>query len=184
MADTPKNAEFTHPIVVAKLSETSDRPFDLTPTEDQAKAIAKQLDAISVKKLRFIGTIGPEGKDWVLEGKLGATVTQACVVTLEPVRTRVDIVVRRRYTNDIPEEQLVEAIIPADDDVESLGPIIDPASVAIEALALELPEYPRVEGAALEDALFSPPGTAPLTDEAARPFAGLEALKKKLEDNE
>ena len=184
MADTPKNAEFTRPFVVAKLSEVAETPFDLTVDENQAREIAKQLGVVSVRKVRFKGAIRRDRDDWLLEGTLGASVTQSCVVTLEPVRTRIDVDVRRRFTNNIPEALESDTIIPSDDEIEPLGAIIDPANIAIEAIALELPEYPRADGAALEDAIYSPPGADPLTDEAARPFAGLEALKKKLEGKE
>lgn len=183
MADTSNNAEFSHPFVVAKLSEAFETPFALSASEAQAKAVANQLDIISVRKLRFAGTIVADDNDWILEGVLGASATQACVVTLESVRTRIDIDVYRRFTKSIPEESQKETLIPNDDDIEVLGAVIDPAIVAMEALALALPEYPRVDGAELDDGNFGPPGAAPLTDEAARPFAGLEALKKKLEDD-
>jgi len=50
-----------------------------------------------------------------------------------------------------------------------------------EALALALPDYPRAEGAALDKSTFAAPGTAPLQDADLKPFAGLAALKSKLE---
>jgi hypothetical protein len=44
-----------------------------------------------VRKLRFIGTLEPEGaQDWRLTADLGATVVQPCVVTLAPVTTRLE----------------------------------------------------------------------------------------------
>lgn len=184
MAEPTNNDEFTHPLSVAKLSQTAETPFDLNLTEGEARAVAKQLSVISVRKLRFVGATGMDGDDWVLDGKLGVTVTQSCVVTLEPVRTRIEIDVRRRFTASISEENEADITIPSDDTVEALGAIIDAAQIAIEALALELPEYPRADGAVHEELIFSPPGVEPLTDEAARPFAGLGALKKKLEGNE
>jgi len=49
-----------------------------------------------------------------------------------------------------------------------------------EALVLALPAFPRAPDAAPGDASVTEPGTAPMTDDAARPFAGLEALRDKL----
>ena len=49
------------------------------------------------------------------------------------------------------------------------------------ALALALPLYPRAEGADLAQAQFAGPGVTPMTDEDARPFAGLKDLRDKLD---
>jgi len=45
-----------------------------------------------------------------------------------------------------------------------------------EALALALPLYPRAPDADLGEAVFTTPGQAPMTHEAAKPFAGLADL--------
>ena len=50
----------------------------------------------------------------------------------------------------------------------------------IEELSLAVPEYPRSPDATLEQANFTKPGETPMSDEDARPFAGLAALKDKL----
>ncbi|MEM8843046.1 MAG: DUF177 domain-containing protein, partial [Pseudomonadota bacterium] len=69
-----------------------------------------------------------------------------------------------------------------DDGPDPLGDEIDLAGLMLESLALALDPYPRVEGAALETAVFAEPGVAPMTDEDARPFAKLAALRAKLGD--
>jgi hypothetical protein len=51
----------------------------------------------------------------------------------------------------------------------------------VEALVLHLPLYPRVEGAELGELAVTEPGKTPLRDADLRPFAGLAALKDKLE---
>ncbi len=64
-----------------------------------------------------------------------------------------------------------------DEDIEPLGDRIDLGLVAIEALALALPPYPRKEGAALAETL---PDDAEET-ETVKPFAALAALRDKLD---
>ena len=54
----------------------------------------------------------------------------------------------------------------------------------VEALSLALPLYPKAEGAQLEDTTFAQPGITPMSDEAARPFSGLSALRDKLKKEE
>ena len=138
-----------------------------------------------VKKLRFTGSLSPQGrKDWSLLADLGATVVQDCVVTLDPVTTRIDEPVTRSYVAEIPEIEASEIEMPVDDTVEKLPETLDLALVMIEALALALPSYPRAAGADLTQAVFAEPGVTPMSDDDAKPFAGLGALRESLENKD
>ena len=131
---------------------------------------------------RFEGRIVPfGGSDWQLEGHLGATVVQPCVVTLDPVTTRIETEVLRRYVLDHAEPEEPEVEMPEDDTVEPLGSWIDPGQVMMEALALAIPDYPRKEEVALGEMVHTEPGKKAMTDEEAKPFAGLAALRDALE---
>ncbi|MEM7522045.1 MAG: DUF177 domain-containing protein, partial [Pseudomonadota bacterium] len=142
------------------------------------------LELTGLRKLRFAGTIsGHAARDWVLSGTLGATVTQPCAVSLDPVTTRIDVPVRRLFLRAIDPIEADEIEMPEDDAVEQLGQWIDPEAVMIEALSLAVPEYPRAPGAQLGETVLSEPGVVPLTDEAIRPFAGLADLKARMEDD-
>ena len=48
----------------------------------------------------------------------------------------------------------------------------------LESVALNLPQYPRKDGAELGQHVHAEPGTQPMTDEDTRPFAGLADLLK------
>lgn len=85
-------------------------------------------------------------------------------------------------TPDAPLSNEIEIEIPEDVDQDPLGAEIDIGAVVLEALALALPAWPRAADADLGEAVFTQPGEAPMTDEAARPFAGLAALRDKLAD--
>ncbi len=159
--------------------------FDLVPTPDERKAIADELGIIGVKKLRFSGRLAPVGKsDWQLTAELGATVVQPCVTTLDPVTTRLDEPVTRSYVADLPDVEGNEIEMPEDDTVETLPATLDLAAVMIEALTLALPLYPRKADAELGDAVFTEPGVTPLSDDEAKPFAGLGALREQLENKD
>ncbi len=161
------------------------RPFtiELRPDAAERAEIAEALNLPSVRKLTFDAELQARGKrGWHLSGKLGATVVQSCVVTLDPVTTRIDETVERRF---VPEMDLPEAgsetEMPEDDSTDLLGEVISVRDVMIEALSLALPAYPRADGSALGEAVFTEPGLAPMTDEDARPFAGLQALRDKMD---
>ena len=170
------------PLRISDLATRKVTEFTLTPDADERAAVADALGIIGIKKLRFEGELRPQGKaDWVLNATLGATVVQPCVVTLDPVSTRIDEEIARSYVAGLPEPTAGEAEMPEDDSVEPLPVTLDLAEVMIEALALALPQYPRADGAALGEAVFAAPGTAPMKDEDAKPFAGLAGLRESLE---
>lgn len=172
------------PTKVLRLADLTNRcatSFDITPTLEQREAIATHLNILGVKKLMFAGEITPQGRgDWQLTARLGATVVQPCVATLAPVTTRLDENVRRVYARDFAYPDGAEAEMPEDDAVEPLPQSLDLGAVMIEALSLALPPFPRADGADLVQVLAAAKGVKPMTDDDAKPFAGLGALRDKL----
>ncbi|MFD1341737.1 YceD family protein [Litorisediminicola beolgyonensis] len=182
MPDAPLSAG---PFRVAELPASRPISFEVIPAPEARAALAEELGATSLKKLRFAGQLSPLGKaGWKLTGTLGATVVQPCVVTLAPVTTRIDTEVERRF---VPPERLEilpegsETEMPEDDTTEPLGEVIDPAQVMAEALALAVPNYPRAPDADFGEASSRPEGAEPIEETEVKPFAGLKALKDRLE---
>lgn len=168
-------------ISLARLPRHAETEFELAPDTAARDGLATELGLEGLRKLRFSGRLIPEGKrDWRLEALLGATVVQPCVVTAEPVTTRIDQTVVRRYLADMREPEADELEMPEDDTAEPLPDRLDLGAVMTEALALALPDYPRAAGAELGAAVYAPPGVAPMTDEDAKPLAGLAALRGRL----
>lgn len=166
---------------VADLPQNSPTVFELHPISTGLQALAAELNLLALRKLRFTGTLTAQGAhDWVLKARLGATVVQACVVTLEPVTTRIDVDVQRLYLSDWAVPDTPEVEMSGDDSTEPLGKLIDPGSVMVESLALALPLYPRRDGVDLGEAIFTEPGQQPMQDKDARPFAGLAGLRDSL----
>lgn len=179
-----KDDQTGHALRISTLSQARAHQFSIVPDADGRDAISRELELSSLRKLRFEGEIRSAGKrDWVLKGTLGATVIQPCVQTLQPVTTRIDTDVSRRY---VPETGMTfepgsESEMPEDESIEELGAFIDPYAVMIEALALAVPDYPRAEDAPpLGEFVVTEPGKAPIRDEDTKPFAGLAGLRDKL----
>ena len=175
---------------VLKLSELPPgrvHEFTLEPDQTARDAAAQTLDILGIRKLRFVGKLSPLGRrDWALSAELGATTVQECVVTLDPVVTRIDEPVSRTYLANPPETpEGGEVEMPEDETIEALPEALDLEALMIEALALALPAYPRSANASLEETTFAAPGTKPMEDDDVKPFAGLAQLKAKLsnEDN-
>lgn len=173
------------PLRVTQLDGRKTRVIDLQPDADTRARIAAAFGLSALRKFRFTGRLSPLGKhDWELQGEIGATVVQPCAVTLEPVATRIDEAVQRRFLADMPQPQGLEIEMPEDDSLEPLGAEIDISAIALEALSLAIPAFPRAQTDDSVDVIVlesRPPGAAPITAQATRPFAALEALKQKLE---
>ena len=170
---------------LARLGRAAPKAFEVEPDANTRKAMAAEMDLRSLKKLRLSGEVTPEGKaDWRLQATLGATVVQDCVVTLEPVTTRIDVPLLRRYVVNLPEPSGEEMEMPEDDTIEPLPASIDLMDVLSEALAIALPDYPRAEGVELGEAIYAAPGIAPMSDEDAKPLAGLAALRDQLAERD
>lgn len=168
---------------IAELSAGRPVRFALRPGKPEMERIAEQLGLSGLRKVSFTGTLASQGKhDWRLDATLGATVIQPCVVSLEPVTTRLDTPVERVFVADMPGTPDGEEIeMPEDDSAEPLPESIDLTAVMIEALTLALPDYPRRDEAALERTEFTPPGADPIREEETKPFAALASLRDKLD---
>lgn len=192
MTDRPDRPDPTEgaappPLALARLSRAAPTPVLWVPDAAARAEIAAALDLLGLRKLRLAGALHPEGaRDWRLEATLGATVVQPCVVTLAPVTTRIDAPVLRRYLAAPPgpgpadPEAGGEVEMPEDDSIEALPDRLDLGAVLVEALALALPDYPRAEGAGIGAVQVAEPGVTPMTDEAAKPLAGLAALRDRI----
>lgn len=182
---SPAALPWSHPVALSELSGRKATRLTLEPDTAARAALAADLGIDEIRKLRFAVELSPKGKaDWALAAQLGATVVQPCVVSGAPVVTRIDEPVMRLYLADYADPTVEpggEVEMPEDDTAEPLPAVLDLGAVMAEALALALPLYPRAEGAALSSSNFTAPGADPMSDEDARPFAALKALKDKLD---
>ncbi len=174
---------------IADLNERRPTRFELTFDAAQIRQFAQELDLISLKKLRFKGELTAEGRDqWELTADLGATVQQNCVISFVPVTTRIDEKISRRYVPEAvfelvaEDEEIAEAS--GDDDMDILPAEIDLLAVFHETLVLALLDYPRAKGVELGERVFSEEGVKPMQDADAKPFAGLAAMKEKMENGD
>lgn len=179
-------AEISHPLRICDMPKSKNTHFDVRFSENEMAQIATILSAINVKKMRVSGKVSPSGKkDWVLTATAGATVTQTCVVTLEPVQTRVDTPITLTYLADYQVDGIESVTeMTTDENFEPLTDEIDLTTIASEAIAMALPDYPKLPDAHLETSVFAAKDITPMTDEDTKPFASLASLKDKLTKEE
>ncbi len=158
---------------------------EILATPRERAALARRFGLLGLDLLRATGKIEPaDGTDGKgaggllrLSGHLSAELSQACVVTLAPVASRIEEDFILFYSLE-PDSVGAEVVVDpeAEDPPEPLGPGgLDLGEAVAQQLAEALNPYPRAPGVAL-------PGTpeAPAAAEAGprRGFAVLEALRR------
>jgi uncharacterized metal-binding protein YceD (DUF177 family) len=176
---------------------------EILATPRERAALARRFGLLGLDLLRATGKIEPaDGTDGKgaggllrLSGHLSAELSQACVVTLEPVASRIEEAFTQLYSLEpgpAPAPAGAEVVFDpeAEEPPEPLGPGgLDLGEVVAQQLVLALDPYPRAPGAALAEALGTSGGAGRGTGAAegaeaaeAGPrggFAVLEALTRR-----
>lgn len=146
--------------------------------EPPAAALAGLAKLAAVRELPWLKAefdLKQQGAGVHVAGRVKGTVGQDCVVTLEPLESDVDETVDLTFAPPPADAEPVGEIEvkPGEGPPEPLvGGMVDLGAIATEFLILGINPYPRKPGAE-----FAPPK---VDDGAAKPFAALEALKKRL----
>ena len=189
MTDTASTApEFSRPVDLSRIG-SGEVAFDIGADAAERAALVRRFDLLGLARLEARVTLrrtprGAMGGSMLrLAGHLSADITQACVITLEPVESRIehDFAVLygdeeesaaagkggegREITIDAAREEAVE---PLPDGSLDIGEAV------AQEFGLALNPYPHAAGAALES-LPAPEAGAPA---AVNPFAALAKLRK------
>ena len=186
MSRKPDAPEFSF---IVRPADLGDEPaaYALEATAAERAALAARFDLIDLEALAVDMTV-----EWLrgraflrVAGRIRATVVQRCVVTLQPVRGRIDEPFDILFE---AEDRSGKDVVVEFEDVEPLpDEALDIGEVAAEELALMLDPYPRAPDAALEQAGFGPREKAVGGESTAgepdptgsnRPFEVLAALKR------
>ena len=163
------------PVAVDNIPETGLHIEAKAPAEVRAQLV-KLANLRDLPHLSAVFDLTRRGGGVHVAGQVKARVGQTCVMTLEPLENDLDEPINvlfaprlevaakddgadRRAGDEEPPEPLIEGKV-------------DLGAVATEFLLLGIDPYPRKAGAE-----FAAVKTA---DDSARPFAALEALKKRL----
>ncbi len=183
-----KEPEFFRPVALTDLAGGEIR---ITAKTDERTALARRLGLVALDSLDATVRLDvKEGGDVVrLRGTLRADVTQACVVTLAPVRSLVEAPFERQYAPvEGPAPKVPGDIEPdGEDPPEPLaGDTVDLGEAVAEQLALEIEPFPRNPDAAFGGYVSGPAGAEDAEGRAnpPGPFAALAAIKGLRQDSE
>ncbi len=154
--------------------------LELRATADECAALARRFGLPAIAALSASGRLTRAGGGRMrLAVALRAELTQTCVVTLEPLATRIEENVDILFEPDLAEFAAPDvAFDPAADREPLMGDSLDVGEIIAEELALSLDPYPRKPGVAVEigpGGGAATPGGAP----GGTPFEALAALKRK-----
>ena len=186
---------FPHPFDVRTL-KGAPRRIDVTATPEQCAAVAQAVGLPGIASLEASFRLAPHAGDRVdLDGRVRATVTQTCVVSLEPFESEVEQPVALSFApaaepipeprarggrGDRPEaDMVVAAPVGGNDDQEDppdpiVDDTIDLGSIAVEFMVLGLDPYPRKPGVHFDDMVVGDKD-----EPAPSAFAALARLKDR-----
>jgi len=151
--------EFSRPILADSLA-VSDRIHEIEANDEERAALAERFGILSIESLSATIRLRrlPGGDLVRLRGQLKAHVTQACVVSLEPVPEEIEEEFELIY-GPKPDEESEEIVV----DMEAMDPpepiinnAIDIGEAVAEHLALALEPFPRAPGAEFTEPRKSP----------------------------
>lgn len=158
--------EFSRELEIARIP-VEGRSFAIEADREERAALARRFGLEALDRLRAEGRVRriAGGEVTVVEGRLEASVTQLCVVTLEPVSAQPVVTFSRSFvaTREVAPGPIV--IDPLADEPEPLaGSTLDLGEIVAEELALALDPYPRRSGV---EAVGHAPLAAPASARAA-----------------
>ncbi len=168
--------EFSRPFALAALGDL-EVVEEIEALPDERVALAKRFGLLAIDRLRAtLRLTRPQGETLIrVAGQLDAAVTQACVVTLNPVThssSGTFTLLFNAAAQTVQGEREI-AVNLEEEPVEPLPPDgMDLGEITAEQLALTLNPYPRSEGAELEPTGWG----SEASEEGRRPFADLGTL--------
>ena len=180
--EQPVAPEFSRIVDLEELD--APETLSLEASEDERRALAARFDQPAIDVLSAEVTLCwlDPGKVLSLSGRFSASLTQTCVVSLEPVAARIDEELDLVYARDF--EESADIVDP--DDAEPLeGGTIDVGEIVATEFSLSIDPYPRqpdIDASAID---LGPGATLMDEEEAGKtagktnPFAVLADLKPK-----
>ena len=174
MGSNPPLPEFGRPVEVSRIGPSG---LSLAIEADAAERerLARRLGLSELRRLHADVALQPRGAGIALTATWVAEVVQDCVVTLDPVESKLGGTFELAYgPGEAPEaEAEIELDLEVADPPEPIeGGRIDVGEAVVEQLALAIDPYPRKAGVE-----FEPPAEEDETSE--NPFAALRGLKAK-----
>ena len=169
--------EFSRPVRIDTLGEGG-RSLSIEADAAERSALAARFGLIMLDALSAEAALRREGDLVFADGRITASVAQACVASGAPVPAKIEESFSLRFVPAGQESgEEIELDVEDFDTIEYAGSAIDLGEAVAETLALSLDPFPRSPDA---DAILKAAGVLSEDEVVTGPFAGLKALKDKL----
>lgn len=181
-SEKPAPSPWRVPVAVEEVAETG-RHFELIADLDVRAAIARMAGLRDLPRLRADFDVTRHGAGGLrVMGRVSATVSQSCIVTLEPLANEVEEEIDLLFmpqsaagANGNSETDGSRPDAKRGDPELLIGGVVDLGALATEFLILGIDPYPRKPGA-----LFEPPRDSRAD---SGPFAALASWTKGRDDH-
>ena len=164
------------------VSQVTDGPVEMVidATKSERKKLAEVFELVEFKNLRAsLHLVSPDaGVTIHLSGQVEAELVQSCVISLEPVTSRIEATLERIYSDQEKPDDSIDITIEldADEPFEPFsGDSINVWQAIVEQLALEIDPFPRAPGVEFSGLLGGNSGD---NEEPSGHFAALSKLKR------
>tara|TARA_X000001036_G_C20476692_1_gene723907 strand:+ start:301 stop:681 length:381 start_codon:yes stop_codon:yes gene_type:complete len=114
-----------------------------------------------------------------LRASLKATFIQNCIITLDPIKTKIEREVNLLFYEQKLERRKKNISIDIDTlDMEPIQKELNIGDAMLEVLSLEVPLYPKKENLDFDGVTATASGLKPLDRTSDNPFISLEKLRK------
>ena len=146
---------------------------------EELSELALMLQVEKIKFFSFKGQITLTNKTTaMLRGSFSTRLIQSCVISLSPVRTKIEKAVTLNYEiSKFNKRQKSVSVSPNFDEPEQIYEEVNIGDVMLEALSLEIPLYPKKEGINFTGITITDTGIKPLELTRNNPFVSLKGLK-------
>jgi hypothetical protein len=138
--------EFSRPVDVMRL-RPGGSSYEIAASAEECAALARRFDLLTLDRLTARVELKPvAGGFYRLTAALEAALAQACIITLEPVASRVEETFSLLYgALDLQEEVLLDGVSETVEPLE--GGIVDIGEAVAQQLSLALDPFPRAPSA-------------------------------------
>jgi uncharacterized metal-binding protein YceD (DUF177 family) len=166
-------SEFSRPVEIAKLLPSGEAIHEIAATAAERAALARRFSLLALDRLEArVGLQRLAGGLIRLDAKLSVDVVQECVVTLEPVPSRIEDSFTLLYGAAADEASEITLSGEAELVEPLAGNTVDIGEAVAQQLSLALDPFPRAPG-------VEAPASPAADSKAESPFAALAQWKRK-----
>lgn len=168
---------FTRIIKISDLQFNQKNTFSIRLNDQETANLIKFLGITNIFSFNCKINFKPVQDGWLILGIINLVASQQCVITLDNVRTKLKISLKRMLISEANIKHKETASPDLDlEDIDQITEILELGDIITEEIILMLPKYPRKKGVKLENHY-----TDSKNNIKPHPFQGLANLKQDLE---